>query len=883
MLRLVVFAVIALAVSAGRLRSLREDIDEILKEQGVKKIQSADLDRAHWNWILPRGDGNRLIRSYMTMHKQQHKGDVPKWTVEGSEQQQEEERMGEMEIHIASRVVEEALAVDFALLKYNRRGADSHYKEKYARFDISEAIVNSARKLLKAKANQPHPMVPSRLTAEGAEIIIDAASLNLPVSVLENNKNQFKIIANRCHAWRKSLHPTMPEQSAPVVDGSPTGGGEESPTGTDGPEESPTGTDGPEEIPTGTGEPEESPTGTDKTEEDSTGADDFVPVNPDVFPNPYLGLGGVEGETAKPEAPTGSDDGEATDPEASTGSDDGEATDPEAPTGSDDGEATGPEAPTGADDGEATGPEAPTGSDLESVPTATGVAGEDPISATGSEMEASTGIANEDPDVATTGASTGAGPVVQLGAAMTGGSGESPTGSEESPAKASLMERLEDLKGISNAAVYSFFDSISTNDDALEEMSNEFSTVSIEVAKKVAVAMSEVCNKFWSDTKERKLAVDVLRSIAIRGREIKLERIFRNIVRKEHVSNAPIALGLISKTQLEDIVKSLDYDSQVNIVNIATKNKLFRTEFLSKLGLLVGHLEYEKLSKSGLEDVVMEIVKVEESAENSEKIDKFLLKLESVAKHTASSLVHLGRMIDGDNFNAEYLEMSKQQQGRMKAIVSDSVPETNALANIELSQAKCFLVEGNSLCGADNKFYAHSVEPLLKEGAINDGMRKVEDAFKLVKSFYSEKLFSAECFSAIKDSLCNSFLPKCNEHCEARYACDDSCKNLQDVCPSFLQPLSISTLREGGFRRRQIEAAVPKDIDLFDAAIDRLTKCDRLPFVRSATVPCSSEASPFLSECDEKPTKPVSLVHMEGKIFPTIQDSLDKLLKKKKF
>ena len=110
MKRLIVFALVSFTISAARLRSAGKGIDEILKEEGADLpstvenvnvklpnqgvyVKSSQLDGAHWNWILSGGSGNRLIRDYMTLHKQQHKGDVPKWALENSEQGQRQEQL----------------------------------------------------------------------------------------------------------------------------------------------------------------------------------------------------------------------------------------------------------------------------------------------------------------------------------------------------------------------------------------------------------------------------------------------------------------------------------------------------------------------------------------------------------------------------------------------------------------------------------------------------------------------------------------------------------------------------------------------------------------------------------------------------------------------
>ena len=128
--------------------------------------------------------------------------------------------------------------------------------------------------------------------------------------------------------------------------------------------------------------------------------------------------------------------------------------------------------------------------------------------------------------------------------------------------------------------------------------------------------------------------------------------------------------------------------------------------------------------------------------------------------------------------------------------------------------------------------------------------------------------------------MCNSFLPKCDEHCRARYPCDYSCNNLKDVCFSFLEPFSLSTLRKGGARRKKIELIFfPQAPDVFDAALDRLTKCNRLPFVKSDTVECSSEDSLFVRQCEPK-VEIQAPIHREGKVFPAIQVSLNKLMER---
>ena len=59
-------------------------MDDILKAQ--KEISEGRVDNkgnefAHWSWITRAGMGSRLLRNYLTLHKQQHVEDPPKWEV----------------------------------------------------------------------------------------------------------------------------------------------------------------------------------------------------------------------------------------------------------------------------------------------------------------------------------------------------------------------------------------------------------------------------------------------------------------------------------------------------------------------------------------------------------------------------------------------------------------------------------------------------------------------------------------------------------------------------------------------------------------------------------------------------------------------------------
>ena len=59
-------------------------VDDILKAQ--KEISEGRVDNkgnefAHWSWITRAGMGSRLLRNYLTLHKQQHVEDPPKWEV----------------------------------------------------------------------------------------------------------------------------------------------------------------------------------------------------------------------------------------------------------------------------------------------------------------------------------------------------------------------------------------------------------------------------------------------------------------------------------------------------------------------------------------------------------------------------------------------------------------------------------------------------------------------------------------------------------------------------------------------------------------------------------------------------------------------------------